>query len=379
MVRCNAFLLTLSALLACGSTKAQFEVGGIVSHDPDQAALFACAYSADGRYLVTGGDSIRVFHTRTGQLLQQLRPVLGPRPLEAGDYPLRQWIEHALKRHRTRRIAFSPVIKDLFATANDDGAIRLWRVSSAKPIHVLPGHIGYITELAFSPDGRRLVSGSSIDKRLNSVDDLRLWDVVTGASLRTEHFYNDGVKGLSFLDNDTLVFANNDDKERRGSVVEFYDVTNWSRKRQIAFSPGGAFSVLVTPARDRLILTGGQCVPLGPGSCRPTGYLWIADLADDQPPVQIKTPPRGYFCYSKLVPGDRFVTKTDRVGRGVTDHLEMRSCIDGRLLWSAHCTDGVLDLAVAPAGDQIAYCGGSAIVFLDVDTGQEIRRIEVGI
>jgi WD40 repeat protein len=55
-----------------------------------------------------------------------------------------------------------------------DGTLRLWDAATGKPIGPpLQGHTNDVNSVAFSPDGRRLVSGSGDNT-------LRLWDAATG-------------------------------------------------------------------------------------------------------------------------------------------------------------------------------------------------------
>src|SRR5262249_9425097 len=54
--------------------------------------------------------------------------------------------------------------------------VRLWDVAAAKVVRLFDeGHTHYVNAVAFSPDGRRLVSGSEDTT-------LRVWDVETGKS-----------------------------------------------------------------------------------------------------------------------------------------------------------------------------------------------------
>jgi WD40 repeat protein len=59
-----------------------------------------------------------------------------------------------------------------------DSTLRLWDAETGVCLRTLYGHANWVMACAWSPDGRRLLSGS-----LDST--LRLWDAETGACLRT--------------------------------------------------------------------------------------------------------------------------------------------------------------------------------------------------
>lgn len=63
-----------------------------------------------------------------------------------------------------------------FASAFEDGTIRLWKRTQDAPVHVLRGHTGPITRVIAYPDGTRLVS-ASLDGTV------RIWDTETGEQL----------------------------------------------------------------------------------------------------------------------------------------------------------------------------------------------------
>ena len=52
------------------------------------------------------------------------------------------------------------VIKAQLTPAGEDKTVRIWGFESGKELHVLRGHEDEVTSVAFSPDGKRLASGS---------------------------------------------------------------------------------------------------------------------------------------------------------------------------------------------------------------------------
>ena len=73
-------------------------------------------------------------------------------------------------------LAFSPDGKRI-VTASEDKTARLWDAEAGKPIgEPLKGHNSAISSAAFSPDGKRILTWSSD----GMVTPARLWDGATG-------------------------------------------------------------------------------------------------------------------------------------------------------------------------------------------------------
>ena len=97
----------------------------------------------------------------------------------AGQTALLMAVQGSQESNRLQGI--SPVISVAFSpdgrrivSGSGDNTLRLWDAATGKPIgSPLQGHDAYVNSVAFSPDGRRIVSGSN-DKTL------RLWDAATG-------------------------------------------------------------------------------------------------------------------------------------------------------------------------------------------------------
>jgi WD40 repeat protein len=73
------------------------------------------------------------------------------------------------------------------ATANNDGTVRLWDVTTddlvlVKELHILKGHTSSVTSVAFSPNGTRVASYANEGS-------VKVWNTETGQELRTFDHY----------------------------------------------------------------------------------------------------------------------------------------------------------------------------------------------
>lgn len=67
-----------------------------------------------------------------------------------------------------------------FATGGIDGRVMLWDVATRQAKAIGRGHRNELHDVAFSPDGQRLIASGT-----NSKDVVKLWDVETGRDLAT--------------------------------------------------------------------------------------------------------------------------------------------------------------------------------------------------
>jgi WD40 repeat protein len=73
-------------------------------------------------------------------------------------------------------VAYSPDGRTV-VSGSWDGTIRIWDAQTGAAVgQPLKGHTDYVTSVAYSPDGRTVVSGSD-DKTI------RIWDAQTGAAV----------------------------------------------------------------------------------------------------------------------------------------------------------------------------------------------------
>jgi WD40 repeat protein len=91
---------------------------------------------------------------------------------------------------RVSSVAFSPDGR-FVVTGSQDSTAKLWDVATGKELRTFGGHSHDVLSVAFSPDGRYVVTGNG-DKTA------RLWDPATGKELRTFAGHSDKVLSVAF-------------------------------------------------------------------------------------------------------------------------------------------------------------------------------------
>src|SRR4051794_18687041 len=148
---------------------------------------------------------------------------------------------------RVNSVAFSPDGKRL-ASGSRDASVRLWEVKTGEPRELetreligapLLGHKGSVTSVAFSPNGKWLASGS-LDRSV------RLWDVETGQPIGTPLLgHKSSVTSVAFSPNGKWLASASDDNSVRlwdvetGQPIGTPLMGHTSFVRSVAFSPNG--------------------------------------------------------------------------------------------------------------------------------------------
>ena len=152
---------------------------------PDGELVLTALNDSTARLWKTDGTEVKFSpDTRSGSPRQPSAPM-------AGWWPPAPWTElRGFGRSRTavssRRasaparlltdVAFSPDGKSL-VTASRDGTARIWSVDDGAERAVLRGHKGTVTEAAFSPSGLYVVTASPQDRTV------RLWSASSGREI----------------------------------------------------------------------------------------------------------------------------------------------------------------------------------------------------
>ena len=169
-------------------------------------AVASVAFSPDGKKIVTAGgneNSVRIWDANSGSGLKiwkwQIRMV-GNRVVVDGHI------------NTVYSAVFSPDGKKV-VTGSLDRSARIWNAESGEEIKILDGHEGDVFSAVFSPDGRKVVTGSG-DKSV------RIFDAETGTELKNLEGHTREVMSVAFSPDGKKVVSGSTDNTARIWTLE---------------------------------------------------------------------------------------------------------------------------------------------------------------
>lgn len=198
----------------------EVETGRRIGVIPRQAsALTAAAFSPDGRAALFGrGFSLREAFDRS--------PYLRLADVATGD-EIAAFAGHG---EAVNAVAFSPDGRRALS-GGADGAVKLWDIATGKELLTFSGHREAVEAVAFSPDGGLALSGGGGS---GEAAELKLWDVASGRERRSFEGHSDVVKAVAFTpDGRRALSASADRTLKLWDLSKLWDLGAWSARRDV--------------------------------------------------------------------------------------------------------------------------------------------------
>ena len=196
--------------------------------------VHSVAFSPNGKMLASSGsDGIHLWEPYTGQHLSTLKDSA---------------------RSGIKDLVFFSDGRTLVSTRGK--IIRFWDVVNKTVSKTLTGHTREILSLAVSPNGKTIVSGSSIIGEKPQSNALRWWDVETGRMLFSSINVDSAVTALAFSPNGKILACANSLNMSENRNIYLFDGVSGELLRTLPELHGKTISLAFSPDGKTLASTG---------------------------------------------------------------------------------------------------------------------------
>lgn len=287
----------------------------------------------------------------TGQ--QDRIPARGaPQPAEVQAAQRRPQLVASLDIGWIDAVAYSPDGRFVLTGSQE---ARLWEVDTGRELRRFEGHLYGVRSVAFSPDGRQVLTGGD--------STARIWDTATGLELRRFEGHTSDVRAAAFSPNGRyVVTASVDGTARLWDTATGNELRRFQARDEVTYPAAVAFS-----PDGRFIVTGSGSLVYARGDRTPR--LWEVETGREV---------RSFAGHAGDVTAVAFSPDGRQVLSGSTDRtIRIWEAATGTEIRRLGNDSLLLRANFSPDGTRILTGGrDGSLILWDVASGRELRRLE---